>query len=334
MDVTSAMGQPVRDVVELPADVYRKIIRHSLTGFHRKPKDGFFRSPRWNEIIGALIGKFKSGTVEIVDAIELGEGTSSYVLATDYGRIFEKSNLEEQLLRDDTDRVSICGWYHSHPGYKFFLSGIDKATQTYYQRQHEQAIALVVDPTTIFLENDTGIRVFRIQDSSLFGIKEIQLDVQIVGLEDKSREMLNELIKELGFDHPSAIFQPELEEPTPKLYPTPLNEIQITLRGPTHVDVGEPFSIAIAVEGISSGILQLTYELVLPDHLTMLTPSMQKMQGYHEVMTNGTVRVFRVRAEREAAFDLVLDNIMIANFYEAVSLGRHELTVVAESSFT
>jgi len=333
MDVTSAMDQPVRDVVELPADVYRKIIRHSLTGFHRKPKKGFYRSPWWNEIIGALIGKFKSGKVEIVDAIELGEGTSSYVLATDYSRIFEKSNLEEQLLRDDEDRVSICGWYHSHPGYKFFLSGIDKATQTYYQRQHDQAIALVVDPTTIFLENDTGIRVFRVHDSSLFGIKEIPLEIKIVGLEHEFKEILSELIEELGFDHPSAVFLPEPEEPAQLCFRTPLNGVQITLRGPSRVTVGDPFLVGIVVEAITSGILQLTYELLLPDHLTLLSQSLQKRQGYHEVMTNGTVRAFRVRADLDAAFDLVLDEIVIANFYEAISLGRHELTVVAESSF-
>ena len=52
------MDLPLQDIVELPADVYRKIIRHSLKGLGPKAQNGTYRYTRWNEIIGALIGRF------------------------------------------------------------------------------------------------------------------------------------------------------------------------------------------------------------------------------------------------------------------------------------
>ncbi len=66
----------MQDVVELPAEVYRKIIRHCLKGLSTPTITGVSKYDRWNEVIGALIGTFKPGKVEIEDAIELGEGLS------------------------------------------------------------------------------------------------------------------------------------------------------------------------------------------------------------------------------------------------------------------
>jgi COP9 signalosome complex subunit 5 len=39
---------------------------------------------------------------------------------------------------DASERVNrpenVCGWYHSHPGYACWLSGIDVGTQMMYQK--------------------------------------------------------------------------------------------------------------------------------------------------------------------------------------------------------
>jgi proteasome lid subunit RPN8/RPN11 len=41
---------------------------------------------------------------------------------------------------------NIVGWYHSHPGYGCWLSGIDCQTQMINQTHQEPWLAIVVDP--------------------------------------------------------------------------------------------------------------------------------------------------------------------------------------------
>jgi COP9 signalosome complex subunit 5 len=41
---------------------------------------------------------------------------------------------------------NIVGWYHSHPGYGCWLSGIDCQTQMIYQTHQDPWLAIVVDP--------------------------------------------------------------------------------------------------------------------------------------------------------------------------------------------
>jgi 26S proteasome regulatory subunit N11 len=44
-------------------------------------------------------------------------------------------------------RREICvGWYHSHPGFGCWLSMVDVQTQKSFERLHERAVAVVVDP--------------------------------------------------------------------------------------------------------------------------------------------------------------------------------------------
>ena len=41
---------------------------------------------------------------------------------------------------------NMVGWYHSHPGYGCWLSGIDVSTQSIQQQYQEPFLAIVVDP--------------------------------------------------------------------------------------------------------------------------------------------------------------------------------------------
>jgi len=40
----------------------------------------------------------------------------------------------------------VVGWYHSHPGFGCWLSGVDMATQTSFEQLNQRAVAVVVDP--------------------------------------------------------------------------------------------------------------------------------------------------------------------------------------------
>ena len=40
----------------------------------------------------------------------------------------------------------VVGWYHSHPGFGCWLSGVDINTQQSFEALSERAVAVVVDP--------------------------------------------------------------------------------------------------------------------------------------------------------------------------------------------
>ena len=53
------------------------------------------------------------------------------------------------------------GWYHSHPGYGCWLSGIDVSTQMLNQQFQEPFLAVVIDPTRTVSAGKVEIGAFR-----------------------------------------------------------------------------------------------------------------------------------------------------------------------------
>ena len=53
------------------------------------------------------------------------------------------------------------GWYHSHPGYGCWLSGIDVSTQMLNQQYQEPWVAIVVDPIQTMSAGKVNIGAFR-----------------------------------------------------------------------------------------------------------------------------------------------------------------------------
>ena len=56
---------------------------------------------------------------------------------------------------------NVVGWYHSHPGYGCWLSGIDVKTQQLKQMIEDPALAIVVDPKMTMSAGKVEIGVFR-----------------------------------------------------------------------------------------------------------------------------------------------------------------------------
>ncbi len=53
------------------------------------------------------------------------------------------------------------GWYHSHPGYGCWLSGIDVGTQMTNQQFQEPWVAIVVDPIRTISAGKVSLGAFR-----------------------------------------------------------------------------------------------------------------------------------------------------------------------------
>lgn len=45
-----------------------------------------------------------------------------------------------------TLRQMVVGWYHSHPGFGCWLSGVDINTQQSFEQLNARAVSIVVDP--------------------------------------------------------------------------------------------------------------------------------------------------------------------------------------------
>ena len=56
---------------------------------------------------------------------------------------------------------NMVGWYHSHPGYGCWLSGIDVGTQMTQQQYVDPFLAIVVDPHRTIAAGKVEIGAFR-----------------------------------------------------------------------------------------------------------------------------------------------------------------------------
>ena len=77
-----------------------------------------------NEVMGMMQGFPKDGVMYIMDAFGLPvEGTETRVNA---GAEADMYLIEHVDKSKQVERVeNVVGWYHSHPGYGVWLSGID-----------------------------------------------------------------------------------------------------------------------------------------------------------------------------------------------------------------
>ena len=58
--------------------------------------------------------------------------------------VFQAKMLD--MLRQTGRPEMVVGWYHSHPGFGCWLSGVDINTQQSFEALSDRAVAVVVDP--------------------------------------------------------------------------------------------------------------------------------------------------------------------------------------------
>ena len=112
------------------------------------------------EVMGLILGKVVGNSFVVLDSFSLPvTGTETRVNAGQEAESYmvEYVGAVGRLGRKDT----VCGWYHSHPGYGCWLSGIDVATESLYQQYQDPFLAIVVDPTRTIAAGRVEIGAFR-----------------------------------------------------------------------------------------------------------------------------------------------------------------------------
>ena len=96
----------------------------------------------------------------ITDAFRLPvEGTETRVNAQDEANEYLVEYLK--LSREQGRMENAIGWYHSHPGYGCWLSGIDVSTQAMQQSFNDPFVAIVIDPDRTISAGKVEIGAFR-----------------------------------------------------------------------------------------------------------------------------------------------------------------------------
>ncbi|KAH9426392.1 LOW QUALITY PROTEIN: COP9 signalosome subunit 5 [Dermatophagoides pteronyssinus] len=112
------------------------------------------------EVMGLMLGKVDANTLIVMDAFALPvEGTETRVnaQAQAYEYMAEYTESAKQVGRLE----NVIGWYHSHPGYGCWLSGIDVSTQMLNQQFQEPFVAIVIDPIRTMSAGKVCLGAFR-----------------------------------------------------------------------------------------------------------------------------------------------------------------------------
>jgi len=96
------------------------------------------------EVMGLMLGQFVDDyTITCVDVFAMPQhGTGVSVEAVD--PVFQTNMLD--MLKQTGRPEMVVGWYHSHPGFGCWLSGVDMNTQQSFEQLNQRAVAVVIDP--------------------------------------------------------------------------------------------------------------------------------------------------------------------------------------------
>ncbi|OSX76387.1 hypothetical protein BU14_0192s0004 [Porphyra umbilicalis] len=112
------------------------------------------------EIMGSLQGKLAANAFIITDTFPVPVvGTETRVNAVAEGYEFMVGY--QGQCGAVGRRENVVGWYHSHPGYGCWLSGIDVETQRVNQQYQDPFLAIVVDPVRTQSAGKVEIGAFR-----------------------------------------------------------------------------------------------------------------------------------------------------------------------------
>jgi COP9 signalosome complex subunit 5 len=133
--------------VRISAVALLKMVMHARSGGHI-------------EVMGLMQGKISGDTFIVTDAFRLPvEGTETRVNAQDDANEYMVGYLE--ACRQAQKMENAVGWYHSHPGYGCWLSGIDVSTQSTQQTFQDPFLAVVIDPDRTISAGKVEIGAFR-----------------------------------------------------------------------------------------------------------------------------------------------------------------------------
>eukprot|EP01130_Rhizamoeba_saxonica_P014726 TRINITY_DN6450_c0_g1_i1.p1 TRINITY_DN6450_c0_g1~~TRINITY_DN6450_c0_g1_i1.p1 ORF type:complete len:322 (+),score=78.70 TRINITY_DN6450_c0_g1_i1:33-998(+) len=138
--------------VKISAVALLKMVIHARTGIATEEGD--------LEVMGNLEGKIDGHTLIVMDTFALPIRATS-IRANATNESYEYMVSYHSSLQEIGKKENLIGWYHSHPGYGCWLSGIDVNTQMGNQQHMDPWLAIVVDPKRTMSSGKVDIGAFR-----------------------------------------------------------------------------------------------------------------------------------------------------------------------------
>jgi len=131
-----------------------KMLMHARDGLAKVPGKG-----EDMEVMGLLQGKIEGDTIIVMDVFGVLKGNEVRVSAgvADFEYMVQYVETSSKVGKNDP----IVGWYHSHPGFGCWLSGIDVNTQFNNQSFQDPYLAIVVDPKRTLSAGRVEVKAFR-----------------------------------------------------------------------------------------------------------------------------------------------------------------------------
>ena len=94
----------------------------------------------------------------------------------------------------------VVGWYHSHPGYGCWLSGIDVNSEILYQKVQDPCVAIVIDPHRTMSAGKVEIGCFRTYSEAHIAQVEKNMG-QNKGQDGGAMSVRMDKVEEMGLHH-------------------------------------------------------------------------------------------------------------------------------------
>ncbi|KAG8227123.1 hypothetical protein J437_LFUL001667 [Ladona fulva] len=109
------------------------------------------------EVMGLMLGEFVDDyTVRVIDVFAMPQSGTVFSYLAFHASSFTGVSVEAvdpvfqakmlDMLKQTGRPEMVVGWYHSHPGFGCWLSGVDINTQQSFEALSDRAVAVVVDP--------------------------------------------------------------------------------------------------------------------------------------------------------------------------------------------
>lgn len=176
-----------------------------MVGYAIRHASNHLEQKKWKEVYGILIGSIeKESKVIVKDAIPMIVGDRAGVkyenkTYVDMAQI--DASVYERSIQDKKNDF-IIGWWHTHPGFAFFFSDVDKITHLGYQVPNPFGVGLIFDHCEKN-EKSLGVAALRLKKPergimSTHRIVELDYDLDVKTINQKIEKAIGKIRKNIG----------------------------------------------------------------------------------------------------------------------------------------
>lgn len=214
-DNKDSFSQPITDnptytPITLSYRAFKRMVGYAIRYANER-----LDSKKWKEVYGILVGTIKENKFAVVkDAIPVcvGERSGVELEPIHYVDLSEIDASIYDRAIEDKKTDFIIGWWHTHPGFGFFFSGVDRETQLGYQELNSFAVGLIFDHCQKSSDS-LGVAALRLKNPqrgilSKDLIVKINYDLEVKNINQKIKKVIakiqknmNKILRELKYIH-------------------------------------------------------------------------------------------------------------------------------------